>query len=273
MLTMWLTAILPVDIICTMRERTPFPKSLIDRLPNLRFLTTTAARNLALDLPAFAARQIPVVTAKGGSGVSSGTTEHTWSLILGALKGLTRDHNAVMAGAGRQDQPWQTATNPAIGGKATLGLIGFGRLGQALLPVARALSFKLVVAWSPNLTAERIADAGPLAEGVELASSLEDLLERADVVSLHLVSSPSTRHIIGAAQLEKMRSNAILVNTSRGALVDTKALVVALREHKIGGAALDVYEEEPLTSGNPFEGLDNVTYVTKSTSASPSRLI
>jgi phosphoglycerate dehydrogenase-like enzyme len=245
-----------------MRERTPFPKSLIDRLPNLRFVTTTAARNRALDIGAFSARQIPVVSALGGSGVASGTTEHTWALILGALKGLARDHTAIMAGAGRErDKPWQTATNPAIDGQATLGLVGFGRLGQALLPVARALAFKSVVAWSPNLTAERIADAGPLAEGVELASSLDDLLERADIVSLHLVSSPSTRHIIGAAELDKMRPGAILVNTSRGALVDTDALVAALRDGKIGGAALDVYEEEPLTSGNPFEGLTNVTCV------------
>lgn len=251
-----------VDIICTMRERTPFTKSLIDRLPNLRFVTTTAVRNRGLDLTAFTERKIPVVTAPGGVGVASGTTEHTWALILGALKGLARDHTAVMAGAGREkDKPWQTATNPAIGGKATLGLVGFGRLGQALLPVARALSFKSVIAWSPNLTAERIASSGPLAEGVELASSLDDLLKRSDVVSLHLVSSPSTRHIIGAAELDKMRPGAIIVNTSRGALIDTDALVDALRENKIGGAALDVYEEEPLTSGNPFEGLNNVTCV------------
>ncbi|KAL7417024.1 D-isomer specific 2-hydroxyacid dehydrogenase [Mrakia frigida] len=245
----------PFTIISTMRERTPFPSSLLSQLPNLKLLTTTGLRNLSISLPTTSSQSILVLGTNGTPQASEGrtgdaTNEHCWSLILASTKNVVSDSSWIAQGAGREGK----ASSLGLRGK-TLSILGFGRLGQALLPVARALGFKILV-WSPNLTPERIA---PFGSDITLASSLEHLLSSADVLTLQLVYSPSTRHIIGKKELSYIKPSAFLVNTSRGGLIDEDALVDALKEKKIRGAALDVFEQEPFVERNTFEGLDNVT--------------
>jgi len=233
----------PFDVLCIMRERTRFPRSLLERLPNLKLIVTSAHRNAAIDLKATAERGITVC---GTDGTADSTVEMIWTLIQAVSRDLVRaDHTAR---AGR----WQAGLRPGLDLKgSTIGLIGLGRLGARIAAIARFFGMR-VLAWSENLTAERAAECG-----AELVP-LEALMQQSDLVSVHLVLSKRTRGLIGARELGLMRPDALFVNTARGPIVDEAALVAALREQRIAGAALDVFDQEPLPPDHPLLALDNV---------------
>lgn len=246
--------LLPFDALCVMRERTPFSAAILQRLPNLRFIASNAPQNAAIDVEA-AARQGVLVSGTGGRG--NGAPELTWALILAAARHIAAEQGAVRSGG------WQTGLGGDLEG-GTLGLMGLGRIGARVAAVGAAFGMK-VIAWSPNLTASSATAAG--ATLVDKAT----LLRESDWLTLHLVLSARSKHIIGAAELACMKSSAWLVNTSRGGLVDEAALIAALADRTIAGAALDVFDAEPLPAAHPFRTLDNVLatphigYVTRGT--------
>lgn len=229
------------EIVCAMRERTPFPRSLVERLPKLKLLVTTGMRNASFDLPALRERNVAVCGTTGGG---LDTAELTWGLILGAARRIAEDHRAM------RDGLWQTRLGHRIAGK-TLGLVGLGRLGAAVARVGLAFEMK-VIAWSPNLTAERAAQVG-----VERVDK-EALFARADVVSVHVVLSERSRGLVGRGDIALMKKDAILVNTSRGPIVDTRGVVAALEAGRLGYAAFDVYDREPLPADDPLRRAPNV---------------
>ncbi len=228
------------DVVVAMRERTPFDEAVLARLPDLRLLVTTGARNAAIDVAA-AARHGIVVCGTGY--LPHPTVELTWALILAAQRHLPTEVAAMRAGG------WQSTLGTGLRG-GTLGLLGLGRLGSRVARVGQAFGMR-TIAWSRNLTAERAA------EHDVTAVSRDTLLAEADVLSVHVVLGERTRGLIGAAELAAMKDTALLVNTSRGAIVDEDALVAALRRGEIGGAALDVYEHEPLPADHPLRSLPN----------------
>ncbi|WP_149535396.1 D-2-hydroxyacid dehydrogenase family protein [Siccirubricoccus phaeus] len=230
----------PFDALLIMRERTPFPKALLDRLPNLKLLITTGARNRSVDLAAATARGITVC---GTPGVGNSTVDITWGLILSVLRHIPEQEAALRAGR------WQVKLGTGLEGK-TLGVIGLGNLGSRVAKVGAAFGMK-VLGWSQNLTAEKAAAAG-----ASLATK-DALLEQSDVVTLHVVLSDRSRGMIGAAELALMKRSAIIVNTSRGPLIDQAALIAALQEGRIAGAGLDVYDQEPLPAGHPILSAPN----------------
>ncbi|KAH9947935.1 D-isomer specific 2-hydroxyacid dehydrogenase [Amylocystis lapponica] len=235
----------PYTIICAMRERTKFPASLLDRLPNLRFIATTGWKNAGIDV-AHAERKKIIVSGTEGGGNS--TLEHIWALILATVRYVAIEDANVKA----NKVPWQSTVPMALSGK-TLGLVGVGRLGSDTAKIARVFGVK-VIGWSPNLTPERAAAAG-----VTFVGSKEELFERSDIVSLHMVLSARTHHMITAEDLALMKPTAFFINTSRGPLVDEPALIEALKQKKIAGAGLDVFEVEPLPLDHALRKLDNVT--------------
>lgn len=234
-----------------MRERTPFPRDLIARLPNLKLLLTTGNRNLALDLSALRHRGIPVAgavdKAHPGSVGSVSTTEHCVAMILAAARNIAQDDREVKSGG------WQTASAVSLHGK-TLGVVGLGRLGVAVAKIMHSAFGMRVVAWSPNLTQEGADEkAGEAGFPVEdeggktfRVVSKEELFKAADVVSVHIVLSERSRGGIGEKDLALMKPSAIFVNTSRGPLVVEEDLLNALDKGRIRAAALDVFELEPL---------------------------
>ena len=225
----------PFEVIVAMRERTPFPRSLIERLPKLRLLITTGMHNAALDFDALAERGVTVCgTTSGGAS----TVELTWALLLAASRHICEEDRAIRNGG------WQHTIGPELEGR-TLGLLGLGRIGSLMVPVARAFGMQ-VIAWSQNMTASAASAAG--AERVEK----EDLFRRSDFVSVHYKLSARSVSIVGAEEIAWMKPTAFLINTSRGQLVDRDALLAALREGRIAGAALDVYDEEPLPPDHPL---------------------
>ncbi|MCC6237140.1 MAG: D-2-hydroxyacid dehydrogenase family protein [Dehalococcoidia bacterium] len=224
------------EVIVLMRERTPVRRSLLERLPGLRLIVTTGMGNAAVDIEAARERG---VTVSGTRALGAPTAELTWGLILGLLRHIPAEDAAIRSGR------WQTSVGVGIEGK-TLGVLGLGRLGSQVARVGLAFGMH-VLAWSQNLTQARAEEVG-----VELAPSKEALLGRADVVTVHLVLSDRTRGLLGAADLARMRPTAFLVNTSRGPIVDEAALVAALHDGTIAGAALDVFDEEPLPEGHPL---------------------
>ncbi|WP_211304250.1 D-2-hydroxyacid dehydrogenase family protein [Umezawaea tangerina] len=231
------------EIVVVMRERTPFDAGLVARLPSLRLLVTSGMRNASIDLEAAAAAGVVVC----GTGSTSGPpVELTWALILGLARHLVAESASL-----RSDGPWQSTVGTGLAGR-TLGLLGFGKIGVRVARIGRAFGMD-VVAWSANLTADRTEP-----EGVRLAASLEDLLSASDVLSVHLVLGERTRGLVDAGALKSLRPGALLVNTSRAAIVDQEALVDALREGRLAGAGLDVFEQEPLPHGHPFRRLPNV---------------
>jgi phosphoglycerate dehydrogenase-like enzyme len=230
----------PYDAIVIMRERTPFPRALIERLPNLRLLVTTAGRNASVDAAALKEHGI---TFCGTKGTVSPTSELTWGLILALLRHIPEQERALREGR------WQTVVGEGLEGR-TLGIIGLGKQGQRVARVAKAFDMR-VLAWSTNLTEETAAAAG--ANRVDK----ETLLRESDVVTLHLVLSDRSRNTIAAPDLALMKRTAYLVNTSRGPLVDSAALEDALRTNRIAGAALDVYDVEPLPAGASIASLPN----------------
>jgi phosphoglycerate dehydrogenase-like enzyme len=243
------------DVVVAMRERTPFPRTLIERLPRLRLLVTTGMRNASIDLRAAADHGILVC---GTGGLPSPTAELTWALILALVRHVPREDRATRGGG------WQETLGTTLAGK-TLGVLGLGQLGSRVAGVGRAFEME-VLAWSQNLSAERAA-----AVGATLAGGRDELLARADVVTIHLVLSERTRGLLGARELALMRPSAYLVNTSRGPIVDERALIAALQAGAIAGVGLDVYDEEPLPSDHPLRRLPNTVitphlgYVTEET--------
>lgn len=231
------------DILVIMRERTPFPASLLARLPKLRLLVTSGMRNAAIDLDAARERRITVCGTGTGS---SPPAELTWALILG----LSR-HVATEAAALRGNGRWQSTVGIDLAGR-TLGILGLGKIGAQVAKVGDAFGMK-VVAWSRNLTEARAAEAR-----ATKAASKEALLEQSDFVTIHLVLGQTTRGLIGETDLRRMRKSALLVNTSRAAIVDQPALIKALQENWISGAGLDVFDHEPLPADHPFRKLPNV---------------
>jgi phosphoglycerate dehydrogenase-like enzyme len=243
------------DVVVAMRERTPFPRSLFERLPRLRLLVTTGMRNASIDLRAAADRGVVV---SGTAGLPSPTAELTWALILALVRHVPREDRATREGR------WQETLGTTLKGR-TLGVLGLGQLGSRVARVGKAFEMD-VIAWSQNLTAERAT-----AVGATLAGSRDELLARADVVTIHLVLSDRTRGLVGARELGLMRPTAYLVNTSRGPIVDEGALIATLHAGKIAGAGLDVYDEEPLPADHPLRRLPNTVitphlgYVTEET--------
>ena len=239
-------AIRDADVIVTVRDRTPFRADLLVHCPKLRYFVFTGGRNTQLDMAAFAERKIPVSGTAQDANKES-TTELAWALILAAVRRLESQMALVRRGEWRDGE----ALAPALSGQR-LGLIGLGNIGSRVAAVGRAFGME-VVAWSPNLTPERARAGGAL------LVPLEEILETARVVSLHLVPSETTRKLLNSERLSRMRPDSVLVNTSRSALIDTPALVDALRAGRPGWAALDVYDEEPLPENFPLRSLPNVT--------------
>jgi len=236
-------AIRDCAIVVAMRERTRFDSSLFGRLPELKLLVSTGGRNPAVDVAAANAHGVTVVNT--GS-VLTGTLEHTWALLLAAARNIPNEVANLRAGG-----PWQVSVGADLAGK-TLGIIGLGRQGTAVARVARAFNMR-IIAWSQNLTAERCA-----AEGAQLSASLAELMRESDFATVHLVLSARTRGLIDAAALAHMKPGAYLINTSRGPIVDQGALLETLRARRIAGAALDVFDEEPLAHDHPYRRLDNL---------------
>ncbi len=232
------------EIVAAMRERTPFPKSLVERLPKLKLLITTGMRNASFDMAALKDRGITVCGTGGPGGGNEDTAELAWGLILGAARRIAEDH-AIMRHGG-----WQTHVGHRVAGK-TLGLLGLGRLGSAAARVGLAFGMK-AIAWSQNLTAEKAAE-----QGVERVEK-DELFRRSDILSVHLVLSTRSRGLVGAREIGLMKPSAILVNTSRGPIVDTDAVIEALKTGRLAYAGLDVYDKEPLPIDHPLRQAPNV---------------
>ncbi len=225
----------PFAAVVAMRERTAFPDSVLSRLPALKLLVTTGPFNAVIDV---ASAERHGITVSGTGGAGAATPELTWALILGVTRGIAAEDAGVRAGR------WQLGIGPELMG-STLGILGLGRMGPRIAHYGNAFGMK-VLAWSQNLTPEAAAAAG--AEWV----SKEDLFARSDIVTVHLKLSERTEGIVGAAQLRSLGPKGYLVNTSRGPIVDEVALVEALHAGTIAGAALDVYDVEPLPKHHPF---------------------
>ncbi|MEQ7127177.1 D-2-hydroxyacid dehydrogenase family protein [Actinopolymorpha sp. B11F2] len=244
------------DVLVLMRERTPLRRPLIARLPRLRLVVTTGMRNASIDLDAAREHGVTVCGTRGGT---PGTVELAWALILAVVRHLPAEDARMRAGG------WQHTLGTDLGG-STLGLLGLGRLGRAMVPVARAFGMD-VIAWSQNLTDSAAADGGAV------RVDKDELFARSDVLSVHLVLSARTRGLVGAHELGLMKPTAFLVNTSRGPVVDESALVAALQDRQIAGAALDVYDKEPLPAGHPLLSAPNtvltphIGFVTRGTYA------
>jgi phosphoglycerate dehydrogenase-like enzyme len=230
-------------IICAMRERTPFPRQLIEALPDLKLLITTGMVNRAIDLDAAKARSVMVC---GTPSFGNPTTGIAWGLILELTRRIGHENARLKNGA-----LWQSVVGADVEG-LTLGVIGLGKLALRVAEVGRAFRMK-VVAWSQNITPERAQAAG-----VDYAASKEEVLRQSDIVSIHIPLTPKSRALIGASELSLMKPSAFLINTSRGPIVEEAALIAALRERKIAGAGLDVYDVEPLPLAHPLRKLDNV---------------
>lgn len=238
-------ALTGVEGLVLMRDRTPLTADLIARLPQLRYVVFTGTRNNGIDFAALAARGIPVSHTAWGPSKDS-TAELTWALILAGTKGLEAAFRTVRTGGWRDGGPL-----PSVLRGTRLGLIGLGEIGSRVAAIGRAFGME-VVGWSPHLTEERAAEKGAK------AVSLDELLTTSRVVSLHLVASAATRHLLDGSRLAQMRPDALLVNTSRSSLVDTAALLAALDRGRPALAALDVFDEEPLPAEHPLRTLPNV---------------
>jgi phosphoglycerate dehydrogenase-like enzyme len=233
--------LLPFDVLCVMRERTPLPRAILERLPRLKLIVSTGARNASIDMTAAAERGIQVA---GTGYFAEPTVELTWALILASARHIPAESAAVRRGG------WQETIGDDLGGR-TLAILGLGRIGSQVARIGRAFAME-VIAWSQNLTAERAEAAG-----ARLVDK-QALFREADILTIHLVLSQRTRGLVDAADLALMKPSARLVNTSRGPIVAEAALMDALRERRIAGAAIDVYDVEPLPDGHPFRTLDNV---------------
>jgi phosphoglycerate dehydrogenase-like enzyme len=237
-----IAALKPFQIVVGMRERTPFPRAVIEALPELKLLITTGAKNNSFDLKAAAERG---VTVCGTGAVGSPTTGIAFGLMLELTRRIGFENARLKKG-----ERWQVTIGQDLEG-LTLGIVGLGKLGRRSAAVGKAFGMK-VIAWSQNLTPENAAEAG-----VGYASR-EQLFEQADIVTIHYQLGPRSRGLIGADDIGRMKKTAYLVNTARGPIVDEKALIAALREKRIAGAGLDVFDVEPLPLDHPYRRMDNV---------------
>ncbi len=242
------------EVVVAMRERTAFPRTLLERLPELKLLITTGMRNASIDVAAAKERGIVVC---GTGGVGTPTAELTWGLILDLARHITAEDRALREGR------WQTTLGVGMAGR-TLGIVGLGNLGRQVANVGRTFGMN-IVAWSPNLTPERAA------EGNATLVTKDELFQRSDVISVHMVLSDRSRGLIGAHEFALMKPSAFFVNTSRGPITDEAALARALAAKQFAGAAIDTFGEEPLPADSPFRDLDNIIltphlgYVTQDT--------
>ncbi|MFF2515934.1 D-2-hydroxyacid dehydrogenase family protein [Streptomyces sp. NPDC058086] len=231
------SALADFDFVVTLRERVPFPDSLLNRLPRLKLLIASGMRNSVID---YAAAKAGGVTVCGTQSSSTPPVELTWALLLGLARGIVQENNALRDGA-----HWQSTVGADLHSR-TLGLLGLGKIGSRVAQIGLAFGMK-VTAWSQNLTKQRADEVG-----VELASSKEKLLASSDFISLHLALSDRTRGLLGAAELALLKPTAYLINTSRAAIVDQDALLTALHEGRIAGAGVDVFDVEPLPDNHPM---------------------
>jgi phosphoglycerate dehydrogenase-like enzyme len=231
----------PFDAVCVMRERTPLTRQILQQLPNLKLIASTGPRNASIETQTAADLGI-AVTATGYD--SAPTIEFTWSLILASMRGIDREAASLRAGG------WQTGLGSNLRGKS-LGVVGLGNIGREVARIGLAFGMK-VIAWSQNLTEEKASAAGATLVGKQT------LFREADIVTVHLVLSGRTRGVIGAPELALMKPTARLINSSRGPIVDQAALIKALQGRTIAGAAVDVFDTEPLPADHPFRTLDNL---------------
>ena len=234
----------PFEVICLIRERMPVPRALIERLPNLKMIVTTGGQSDTLDAAAATERGILICESADHPGAPSGSPELTWGLILASVRHIPYEDRRLHEGL------WQNSYGFALRGR-TLGVIGLGRNGKRVAAIGQAFGMKLI-AWSQNLTAEAAASVG--VKRVEK----DELFRTSDVITIHLVLSDRTVGLVGARELGLMQPHAHLINTSRGPIVDDAALIDALRNRDIGGAAQDVFNQEPLPADDPLRKLDNI---------------
>jgi phosphoglycerate dehydrogenase-like enzyme len=248
------TRLLPFDAVCVMRERTPLTRHILSQLPKLKLIISTGRRNASIDEKAVEELGITLKTTGYFGG---GAPELTWAMLMAIARNITIENTNLRNGM------WQTTIGTDLAGK-TIGIIGLGNIGTKIAAYANAFDMN-VIAWSENLTEEKAAAAG-----AKLVSK-ETLLKEADFVTIHLILSHRSRGIIGHADLDLMKPTAYFINTSRGPLVNEKALINVLQQKKIAGAAIDVYDIEPLPADHPFRKLDNILatphvgYVTENT--------
>src|ERR1700681_3235034 len=233
--------LLPFDVVCVMRERTPLPRSVTERLPNLKLIASTGPGNASIDIEAAGDHGVGVVHTGYRS---DSTVEFTWALILAFARNIVTESNSVRSGG------WQQTVGADLRGK-TLGVLGLGNVGSQVARIGSAFGMKLI-AWSQNMTPETAKATGAI------LVSKDQLFERADILTIHLLLSGRTRGLLGAAELERMKPTARLINASRGAIVDEQALIRVLTNRHIAGAAIDVFDIEPLPPSHPFRTLDNV---------------
>jgi phosphoglycerate dehydrogenase-like enzyme len=233
--------LLPFDVVCVMRERSPLPRIVIESLPNLKLIASTGSGNASIDTAAAGDHGIAVVYTGYRS---DPTIEFTWALILASARHIVTESNSVRSGG------WQQTVGTDLRGK-TLGVLGLGRIGSHVARIGGAFGMNLI-AWSQNMTPEAAQAAGAI------LVSKDQLFERADILTIHLVLSSRTRGLVGAAELERMKPTARLINASRGPIVDEQALISVLKNKQIAGAAIDVFDTEPLPPSHPFRTLDNV---------------
>ncbi len=242
-------ALRPFDVICTMRERMALPRTLIERLPNLRLITIVGRSLPNLDMVAASERGVLVAHSDFAhprfASVRDATPELAWGLLIATVRNLAEEHRNMRAGG------WQTTAGMTLSGK-TIGLLGLGRTGSRMAEYAKVFGMQ-VIAWSQNLTDQAAAAAG--ARRVEKKT----VFSESDVVSIHLVLSERTRGLVGRPELALMKPQAYLINTSRGPIVNEAALIDALRTGRIAGAGLDVYDAEPPAPDHPLRSLANVT--------------
>jgi phosphoglycerate dehydrogenase-like enzyme len=231
----------PFDVVCVMRERTPLTREILQQLPTLKLIASTGAVNASVDTRAAADLGI-AVTATGYN--STPTIELTWSLILASMRGIDREATSLRASG------WQVGIGSNLQGKS-LGVVGLGNIGKEVARIGLAFGMK-VIAWSQNLNDEKASAAGAV------FVDKQTLFREADIVTVHLILSRRTRGLIGAPEFSLMKPTARFINTARGAIVDEAALIEALQAHRIAGAAIDVYDTEPLPPDHPFRKLDNV---------------
>ena len=229
------------DIICLMRERTPVNRKLLSKLPNLKLIVSTGLRNASID--SVAVNELGIQLENTGY-IGSGAPELTWALLMAVARNIPAENQQVRQGG------WQTTVGVDLRGK-TLGLLGLGNIGQKIAAIGKAFDMN-VIAWSENLTEEKASS-----HGVKYVNK-ETLFKEADFLTVLLVLSARSRHVVDLADLQLMKSTAYLINTSRGPLVNEAALIEVLEKKQISGAALDVFETEPLPSDHPFRKLDNV---------------
>ena len=233
--------LLPFDVICVMRERSPLPRGIIERLPNLKLIASTGSGNASIDVAAAGDRGIAVVH----TGYSSDPAiEFTWALILASARHIVAERNSVRSGG------WQQTVGADLRGK-TLGVLGLGHIGSEVARIGKAFGMNLI-AWSQNMTPQAAEAAGAI------LVSRNQLFGQADILTIHVVLSSRTRGLIGAAELARMKPTALLINTSRGPIIEEQALISVLKNKQIAGAAIDVFDVEPLPPDHPFRTLHNI---------------